>query len=297
MRLGTIEVDGARRAALILNDEAIDLSEALDRKIEDAAALLESGIAFEELERRGLSSRARRVPLDSVKLHAPILRPGKILGVAMNYHSFVNAALERGMPIPPARLWFLRPNSCIAGARDDIWLPQGATDLDFEVELAIVIGTRCRDVPAKSAHRVIAGFTIANDLTLRRMISKSLAFAKAFDTHTPVGPWIVTENELGDPHSLAVRTWVNGELRQDGNTADMIERCYELIQEISENCTLNPGDLILTGTPAGSGIFESPPAGLCVGDVVRLEIEGIGSIENRVISEPDASANFEKRSP
>jgi 2-keto-4-pentenoate hydratase/2-oxohepta-3-ene-1,7-dioic acid hydratase in catechol pathway len=164
-------------------------------------------------------------------------------------------------------------------------LPRNADDLDYEVELAVVIGRRCRYVSSANAGSVIAGFTIANDLTLRKRVSKSLVLAKSFDTHTPLGPWLVTPEEIENPHSLAVRAWVNGELRQNSSTAEMIAGCYELVAEISSACTLNPGDIILTGTPNGCGIFERPPAGLAIGDVLRMEIEGIGMIENRVVDE------------
>jgi 2-keto-4-pentenoate hydratase/2-oxohepta-3-ene-1,7-dioic acid hydratase in catechol pathway len=110
--------------------------------------------------------------------------------------------------------------------------------------------------------------------------------AKGFETHTPLGPWIVTAEEIGNPHDLALKTWINGELRQDSRTSEMISNCYELVAELSGYFPLNPGDIILTGTPAGSGIFQNPPQTLRVGDVVKCEIEGIGAIENRIVDEP-----------
>jgi 2-keto-4-pentenoate hydratase/2-oxohepta-3-ene-1,7-dioic acid hydratase in catechol pathway len=235
---------------------------------------------------------APRLPLSAVKLRSPVLRPDKILGVGMNYHSFVAAVQRIGVPLPTNnRIWFSRPTACIAGPYDDVWLPRDAHDFDYEAELAIVIGQRCRYVSLNDAPAVIAGFTVANDLTLRERVLKSLVLGKSFDTHTPLGPWIVTADELGDPHRLAVRSWVNGELRQQSNTSDMIASCYELVAEISAVCTLNPGDIILTGTPDGSGIFQSPPRALAAEDVVKVEIEGIGVIENRVLDEPEFSSD------
>src|SRR4029077_18740103 len=131
-----------------------------------------------------------------------------------------------GIPLQRERIWFYRPRGCIAGPYDDVWLPRNAKDLDYEVELAIVIGRRCRYVTLADAPTVVAGFTVANDLTLRERVLKSVALGKCFDTHTPLGPWIVTPDEIGDLGNLAVRTWVNGTLRQESTTADMIADCY-----------------------------------------------------------------------
>ncbi len=290
MKLANIEVNGLPGVALIVQDEAIDISAQLGEARDDATKLWATGTAVDELAERCIRSAAPRIPLEFVKLLPPVRHPDKILGVGMNYHSFVAAAREIGIPIPPHRVWFLRPQCCIVGPRDNVWLPNGATDFDYEVELTIVIGRRCRYVTAAQAPTVIAGYTIANDMTLRKQVPKSLVFAKSFDTHTPIGPWIVTADEIGDLRSLAVKSWVNGELRQDGNTADMICGCHELVAEISAVCTLNPGDLIMTGTPNGCGVFRHPPVGLAAGDVVRLEIERIGMIENRIVDEPDEPA-------
>ena len=126
---------------------------------------------------------------------------------------------------------------------------------------------------------------MANDLTLRKRVAKSLVLAKSFDTHTPLGPWLVTPEEIENLHNLAVKAWVNGKLRQNSSTAEMITGCYELVSEISSACTLNPGDIILTGTPDGCGIFQRPPVGLAIGDVLKMEIEGIGMIQNRIVDE------------
>jgi 2-keto-4-pentenoate hydratase/2-oxohepta-3-ene-1,7-dioic acid hydratase in catechol pathway len=138
----------------------------------------------------------------------------------------------------------------------------------------------------------VGGFAVANDLTLRERVIKSIALGKLFDTHTPLGPWIVTADELPDPHSLALKTWVNGILRQSGDTSDMIGQCYELIEEISAVCTLHPGDVLLTGTPAGSGIFCTPPRSLRTQDRIRIEIECIGTIDNCVVDEPLVTAGL-----
>jgi 2-keto-4-pentenoate hydratase/2-oxohepta-3-ene-1,7-dioic acid hydratase in catechol pathway len=170
-------------------------------------------------------------------------------------------------------------------------MPRVSSLLDYEGELAIVIGRRCRHVSVEQAHEVIAGYTIANDVSVRdwQLRTPTMTMGKSFDTHGPVGPWIVTADELGDPHDLGIRTFVNEERRQDGNTREMVFNCFEQVAHLSEAFTLEPGDVIATGTPAGVGAARQPfPEGLLkVGDVVRVEIDGIGTLENTVVEEPD----------
>lgn len=164
--------------------------------------------------------------------------------------------------------------------------------LDYEVELAVVIGRRCRNVPARDAIDYIAGYTICNDASIRERHHRSptITLAKSFDSLGPLGPWLVTADEIADPHALRVRTWVNGELRQDGNTAEMRFNIFEQIEELSSAMTLEPGDVLATGTPAGIGAARQPPLFLAPGDVVRMRIEGIGDIENRVVAAQSAGA-------
>jgi 2-keto-4-pentenoate hydratase/2-oxohepta-3-ene-1,7-dioic acid hydratase in catechol pathway len=284
MRFATYEHEGSVKVGVVSGAELIDLTTDLPcRDVMDLVALGDQGLDAA----KHLAMRAdRRVSIDSVKLFPPVLRPEKLLGVGMNYHSFIRGARQLGMPIPENPIWFYRPSGCLLGHQGDIWLPRGAKALDYEVELAIVIGRECRDVSVSEARAAIGGFTVGNDLTLRDRASKSMVFAKSFDTHTPMGPLLVTPDEVGDPHQLAMRTWVNGELRQDSSTSDMIANSYELISMISTHCTLRPGDIILTGTPDGCGFLRNPPAALMTGDLVRLEIERLGVIENRVIEAP-----------
>lgn len=286
MKLATIEADGWSRAALVVGDEVVDLTARLGVKLTDVSRFLCMGAEGRALAERCRKGKTPRLPLALVKLHSPVLRTDKILGAGMNYHSFVTAARRVGMAIPSHRIWFQRPRGCITGPYDDIWLPRNAQDLDYEGELAIIIGSTGRYVTRSDASALIGGFAVANDLTLRERVLQSTVLGKSFDTHTPLGPWMVTPDEIDDPHNLAIRTWVNGELRQHSSTANMIMDCYDLIVEISAVCTLNPGDIILTGTPDGSGIFRQPPLQLVTGDVVRIEIERVGVIENRVVDEP-----------
>lgn len=288
MKLARISATDQPHIAIVVDGELVDLTECVGPELNTLPKFLALGSQRAAIVRRCLNS-APRIPLASANLLAPIGSPEKILGVGMNYRSFVAAAQRAGIPLSTERTWFYRPRSCIAGPYEDLWLPRGARDLDYEAELAVVIGRPCRYVPRAKASEVVAGYMAANDATLRARVVKSLVFGKSFDTHTPVGPWLVSADEIADPQDLAIRSWVNGEIRQQSRTSDMIGTCCELVAEISEVCTLKPGDIILSGTPGGSGVFHNPPVGLGPGDVVRIEIERIGAIENRVVAEPESA--------
>jgi len=228
-----------------------------------------------------------RAPLAEVQLLAPVL-PRKYLAIGLNYADHV---AESGMEAPEFPIFFNKQITCVVGPGTDVHMPRVSSLLDYEGELAIVIGTRCRHVPEDRAHEVIAGYTIANDVSVRdwQLRTPTMTMGKSFDTHGPLGPWIVTADELRDPHALTIKTWVNDELRQDGSTGEMIFDCFQQIAHLSEAFTLEPGDVIATGTPAGIGAVRQPfPEGLLkVGDAVRIEIEGIGALENTVIEEPE----------
>jgi 2-keto-4-pentenoate hydratase/2-oxohepta-3-ene-1,7-dioic acid hydratase in catechol pathway len=231
--------------------------------------------------------RGERYPLEEVRLLAPVL-PRKFFGIGLNYADHI---AESGMDAPTFPVFFNKQSTCVVGPGDDVHMPRVSSLLDYEGELAIVIGTRCRHVPEDRAGEVIAGYTIANDLTVRdwQLRTPTMTIGKSFDTHGPLGPWIVTPDELGDPHRLGIRTYVNDELRQDGNTREMIFDCFQQVAHLSQAFTLEPGDVIATGTPAGIGAVRQPfPEGLLkVGDRVRVEIDRVGSLENTVVAEPD----------
>lgn len=287
MKLANVRVDGEARVGLVLGDEFVDLTTNLGVKCMDVAQLLAMGAEGHRLLELAQRRAGPRRELHRSQLLAPVAPGDKILGVGMNYRSFVAGAGKLGLPIPTDLFWFMRPRSCLAGPYEDVLLPSGATDLDYEVELAVVIGKRCRNVSSTQAADCIAGYTVANDLTLRARAVKSPVLGKSFDTHTPMGPWLTTADEIGSIDNLAIRGWINGELRQDSSTSDMVVNGYELIAEISRVCTLNAGDVILTGTPFGSGIFQPEPRLLRRGDVMKMEIEGLGFIENRIVDEPE----------
>jgi 2-keto-4-pentenoate hydratase/2-oxohepta-3-ene-1,7-dioic acid hydratase in catechol pathway len=230
---------------------------------------------------------AVRHPLDAVRLLAPV-QPRKFLAIGLNYADHI---AESGMDAPEFPVFFNKQATCVVGPGDDVHMPRVSNLLDYEGELAIVIGARCRHVSVEAAWEVIEGYTIANDVSVRdwQLRTPTMTMGKSFDTHGPLGPWVVTADELGDPHDLALKTYVNDELRQDSTTGEMIYDCYQQVAHLSEAFTLEPGDVIATGTPAGIGAVRQPfPEGLLkVGDVVRIEIEGIGELRNTVVEEPD----------
>ena len=227
----------------------------------------------------------RLLDRSQVRLLAPIARPPKFLAIGKNY---VAHTAEMGMPAPDAPLFFNKQSTCVIGPTDDIWAPQDAPSLDYEGELGVVIGRRVRRVGADESMEAVAGYLVVNDVSVREWQRRSPTFTlgKSFDTHGPIGPWVLTRDEVPAPQDLRLRTWVNGELRQDGSTSEMVVPIAEQIAYLSQSTTLEVGDVITTGTPAGVGAGFDPPRWLVPGDVVRVEIDGVGAIENRVVSEP-----------
>lgn len=224
--------------------------------------------------------------LADVVLEAPIDSPQKYLGIGMNYAKHAEEAALAGIAIPTNQLWFNKQVSCIGGPYDAIVKPDVSEELDYEIELGVVIGQRCRHVSVEDARSVIAGYLVTNDVSVRDWLQKrspTFTLGKSFDTHGPMGPWLTTDDEIVDPLNLTMRLTVNGEVRQEWKTDDMIYDIYEQIAYLTQVMTLMPGDVIATGTPAGI----AAPTGnwLRVGDVVRAEIEGLGAIENAVVAE------------
>lgn len=223
--------------------------------------------------------------LDGLKLLAPIERPGKYLAIGMNYAKHLEEADKLGVARAKHQTWFNKQTSCISGPYDDI--DPGVTEkLDYEVELGAVIGTPAKHVSEADAPAHVFGYFVANDVSARdwQFHTPTFTMGKSFDTHGPIGPWIVTADELPDPHALNLRCFVNGEQRQSNNTGEMIHNLWAQIAYLSTAFTLETGDLIATGTPEGVGAGMEPQRFLTPGDVVRCEIDGIGAIENRVIA-------------
>jgi 2-keto-4-pentenoate hydratase/2-oxohepta-3-ene-1,7-dioic acid hydratase in catechol pathway len=230
-----------------------------------------------------------RLPLDQVRLLAPIPRPPKFLAAGLNYEDHLE---ETGLPRPAEPVFFNKQTTCIVGPGDDVHRPRVSEMLDYEGELGVVIGRRCRHVPVESAFDVIAGYLVVNDVTIRdwQLSSPTMTLGKSFDTHGPIGPWLTTADEVADPHDLRIRTWLNDDLVQDGSTSSMIYDIPAQIARLSTAFTLEPGDLLATGTPAGVGVVRQPPLWMKAGDVVRVEIDGLGWLENPIVEEPAGTA-------
>ena len=282
MKLVTFSHQGATRIGFVAGEEVVDLAAAAPDLPQEMSAFLAAGANALEQAR---STSGPRLPLASVKLEAPVLRPPKFLAIGLNYADHV---AESGIEKPKHPVVFNKQSTCVTGPYDPIHSPRASQALDYEGELAFVIGRRSRHVPKERAHEVIAGYLVCNDVSTRdwQFRAQTMTLGKSFDTHGPLGPWIVTPDEVGDPHSLGLRTWVNGELRQESNTKHLIYDCFDQVETLSTVCTLEPGDVISTGTPAGVGMAMDPRSRLEPGDVVRVEIERIGWIENPVIEEP-----------
>jgi 2-keto-4-pentenoate hydratase/2-oxohepta-3-ene-1,7-dioic acid hydratase in catechol pathway len=288
MKLATFTHGGSTRIGVADGDEMVDLSESVPNLPREMVAFLEAGPDAMEAARASVSN-GTRIPLADVHLEAPITRPPKFLAVGLNYADHV---AESGMETPEHPTIFNKQSTCVTGPTDPVHVPRASHVLDYEGELGIVIGRRGRHVSRDDAADYIAGYVVVNDVTVRdwQFRIPTWTMGKSFDTHGPIGPWIVTTDEIGDPHRLDLRTYVNGELRQESNTKQLIFDSFYLVEHFSTAFTLEPGDIIATGTPSGVGIVHKPPQILKAGDVVRVEIEGIGEIENPIIDEPADTA-------
>jgi 2-keto-4-pentenoate hydratase/2-oxohepta-3-ene-1,7-dioic acid hydratase in catechol pathway len=246
-------------------------------------------LLLEQLDTARVAIEAVDAPsfaLAEVTLEAPVADPGKYLAIGMNYQAHADEAAAAGKPVPTSQLWFNKQVTCINGPFAAVDVPKSAPDMvDYEAEMGVVIGKRCRHVSRENARSVIAGYFVANDVTARdwQFRSPTFTLGKSFDTHGPIGPWITTDDEIADPHALTMTLELNGEERQRTSTGDMIYDIYEQIAYLTEVMTLEPGDLIATGTPAGVGIAGG--RFMKEGDVVRVAIEGLGAIENRFVNE------------
>jgi 2-keto-4-pentenoate hydratase/2-oxohepta-3-ene-1,7-dioic acid hydratase in catechol pathway len=283
MKLVTFTYQNKTRIGAVVDDTVIDSlanAEIPETMIDFLSVGAEALQAMQQL----IDSGEHRIALAAVKLHAPIPRPPKYLAIVLNYADHI---AETGKDRPEYPSFFTKQNTCVIGCGDAIQMPKVSDKLDYEGELAFVIGQRCRHVPVEKAREVIAGFMIANDVSVRDWQARSptMMIGKSFDTCGPLGPWLVTADEISDPHNLSLKTWVNDELRQNANTSEMLFNCYEMIAYLSTAMTLEVGDIISTGTPSGVGVKMYPRGYLKVGQTVRIAIEGIGELVNTVIAE------------
>lgn len=290
MKITTFTHNDNTRIGIVNGDEIIDTLgyPALPRSMND---FLAADPANSELLADIINTNGNRMALADVKLEAPVPRPGKFLGIGLNYLDHIE---ETGRDRPQTPTVFNKQITCVIGPGAAIHRPKVSDKLDYEGELGVVIGKRCRHVPRDRAAEVIAGFMAVNDVSVRDWQAKSptMTLGKSFDSHGPIGPWIVTGDEIGNPHNLNIKTHINGELRQSSNTRHLLFDCYYLVEYLSTVFTLEPGDIISTGTSSGVGARMTPPGFMRPGDIVTVEIEKIGTLENPVIEEPETTGFF-----
>ena len=286
MKLATLTVDaGAPEVGVLVGDEIVRLTSAGSRL---PKTLIELIAAWDEVRPQVaelVAAPAHRAPLAQVRLLAPIPRPGKIMAMGLNYADHVaESKLER----PKDQVWFCKQANTVHPPHAPIQIPKASKAVDYEVELVAVIGRGGRHIPKARAAEHVFGYCVGNDVTARDWQARTpqWVLGKSFDTHGPFGPWITTADEIGDPHRLGIRCLVNEELRQDSNTRELIFNVFDQVEYLSQAMTLDPGDLIFTGTPGGVGAAMRPPRFLKAGDRVRCEIDELGALEALFEDEP-----------
>lgn len=286
MKLATFTHQGRTRIGVVQASGMLDLSASAPALPQEMRAFLEAGAPALQAAR---AARGEVIALKDVRLEAPVRRPSKFLAIGLNYADHI---AETGRKTPEMQLWFNKQTSCVNGPYDAVHLPKVSSALDYEGELGFIIGRKCRHVPKERAHEVIAGYCIVNDVSVRdwQMHSQTMTMGKSFDTHGPFGPWIVTPDEVGDPHNLQLRTLLNGEVMQNSNTKHLVFNCFDQIAYLTQAFTLLPGDVVSTGTPGGVGVAKTPPHYMKAGDRIRIEIEKLGAIEAQIIPEPGDTA-------
>jgi acylpyruvate hydrolase len=307
MRLLTFTVSGRTRAGFEVDGSIIDLAGAIAATAglpavaaDSIVSLLEGGesaiaAAKAAVDWAGSELAAGRKPAGKngaviafargdVRLNAPIPRPGKIICLGLNY---ADHAAESGTNLPSAPMFFAKFANAIVGTGDNIILPKVSTQMDYEAEFAFVIGKKAKHVALEDAMSYVAGYMNLDDVSARDLQSETTQFyrGKGGDTWAPCGPYLVTKDEVSDPHALSIKCFVNGELMQNSNTRYLIFNVPFLIHQLTKTVTLDPGDLISTGTPSGVGNARKPPYRLKAGDVVRVEVEGLGVLENTCVDE------------
>jgi 2-keto-4-pentenoate hydratase/2-oxohepta-3-ene-1,7-dioic acid hydratase in catechol pathway len=279
MRLASIGGVGRERPVFVSEDGG----KILQARGDSWRSILEAGSFGVEAARARSAPPADWSPLRGERFGPPIPDPSKIVAIGLNY---LDHAKEQGKQPPERPLLFAKAPSCLIGAGDPIVIPPQEPKVDVEAELCVVIGRRARHIRVDEAHEVILGYTIFNDVSGReaQYSDKQWFRGKSYDTFGPCGPWIVTADQIPDPQALPIRSFWNETRMQDSNTSQLIHGIYPLIAYITMQMTLLPGDLIATGTPAGVGVFRDPPQFLKAGDRARIEIDGIGTLENPLVA-------------
>jgi len=287
MKLITFIFKNTTNIGAVVGDQVVASSDPSDIP-QNMIDFLAAGDAAKKAMQTLIDSGSNRIPLVDIQILAPVPRPGKFLGISLNYADHIS---ETKLEKPEYPTFFTKQSSCVIADGEAIHRPIVSEKVDYEGELAFVIGKQCKNVPLEQAHQVIAGFTIVNDVSVRdwQIRSPTWMLGKSFDTHGPMGPWMVTSDEVPDPHNLDIKTWIDDELRQNSNTKNMIFNCYEMIEYLTKAMTLEPGDVISTGTPSGVGVKMKPRGYMKPGQTAKIEIEGVGTLSNPVIEEPFVS--------
>ena len=283
MKLVNFLFKGEKNVGALLDDGVCSFKSISDKY---SISMLEFIEQIDELSpevSKFIDSNPEVIPLSEIEFLPVIERPGKVLAVGLNYKDH---AKETGMDLPEVPMIFTKQSTSVLGHQGEIHKPKVSDAVDYEGEMAFVIGKKCRHVSKEDALDVIAGVTICNDVSVRdwQIASPTFTMGKSFDTHCPIGPYIVTMDEISDIHNLKIKTYVNDELRQDSCTDQLIFDCFDLIEHITKAFTLEPGDIIATGTSSGVGVVLGKY--LVPNDVVKIELENVGTLENKVILEP-----------
>jgi ureidoglycolate lyase len=285
VKLATFSAGRAPELGLVTGERILCLSRAAPRLAEDMLDLIARWPQLErEVRRIAGEGSADALDLDRVRLLAPIRRPGKIMAIGLNYADHI---AESKLGTPEHQIWFSKASSATNAPYGSIEIPRVAQTVDYEAELVAIVGRGGRHVARGEAPGALFGFCVGNDVTERSWQHRTpqWVLGKSFDTHAPFGPWITTSDEAPDPHGREIRCWVNGETRQSSNTKHMVFDVWAQVEHLSQAMTLEPGDVIFTGTPGGIGAAMNPRSYLKPGDVVRVEIEGLGALEHRCVAE------------
>jgi ureidoglycolate lyase len=278
MKLATFTTGGAPELGVVSGDSVIALRRAAPGLPTTMIELIAAWPTVEAEVRRIAAAGQDALALDKVRLLAPVPRPGKIFAIGLNYADHI---AESGAETPAQQIWFTKAVTAVTGPFDPVQIPKAAPMVDYEVEMVAVIGAGGRHITAAEAPRAVFGWCVGNDVTERMWQHRTpqWSLGKSFDTHAPFGPWITTADEIADPHALDLSCVVNGESRQASNTRNLVFNAWDQIEHLSTAMTLEPGDVIFTGTPGGVGAAMSPRRFLKAGDRVRCEVEGLGAIE------------------
>ncbi|MEM1658476.1 MAG: fumarylacetoacetate hydrolase family protein [Candidatus Jordarchaeales archaeon] len=295
MKLVSFVAGGLPKVGVLVGDKVVSLDTLLGEpgKMLDMTSVLSAGESLLEKIREAASSipealengviRGEVHSILGVKLLAPVPRPGKIICLGLNYSDH---AEEAGLEPPKEPILFSKPATAVVGHEDPVIYPKVSSQVDYEVELAVIIGKKGKDISEEDAYDYIAGYTVFNDVSARDIQFRGVQWfrGKSFDTFAPMGPCLALKDEIPDPHNLRIQMKVNGETRQDSSTGNMIFKIPFLVSFISADMTLEPGDVIATGTPAGVGVYSKPPKLLKPGDVMEATIEKIGTLRNKVVA-------------